>query len=96
MRRDEALARLSEHRSEIQAFGAKSLLLFGSVARDEARPDSDIDLLVELEPSVGLFEVVRLQNYLESILGQRIDLVLHDAIKKQLRDRIMKDVVRAA
>jgi predicted nucleotidyltransferase len=96
MRRVEALDRLSEYRDEIRACGVKSLLLFGSVARDEARPDSDIDLLVEFEPSVGLFEVVRFQNYLEGILGQRVDLVLHDAIKQQLRDRIMKDVVRAA
>ena len=73
----------------------KSLFLFDSVARDEARPDSDIDLLVEFEPKVRYFEVVRCQNYLESILDRRVDLRLHDAVKPQLRDRIVAEAVVA-
>ena len=84
---------IATHESAIRAFGVKSLLLFGSVARNEAGPESDVDLLVEFDPPVGLFEVVRLQSYLESILGRRVDLVLHDAVKPQLRDRIFADAV---
>jgi predicted nucleotidyltransferase len=47
MRRDEALAILTAHQEELKEYGVKSLAIFGSVARDEARPDSDVDLLVE-------------------------------------------------
>lgn len=96
MRRDDVLTRLAMHQNEIRAFGVKSLSLFGSVARDEARFDSDVDLLVEFDPPVGLFTVVRLRNYLEDLLGQRVDLVLHDAVKKRLREQIEKDLIRAA
>jgi len=93
--RKTVLSRFSTHESAIRAQGVKSLLLFGSVARDEAGPESDVDLLVEFDPPVGLFEVVRLQNYLESILGRRVDLVLHDAVKRQLRDLIAAEAIVA-
>ena len=96
MRRAEALAILNEHRDEIRSFGVKSLAIFGSVARDEARPDSDVDILVEFDPPVGLFTVIRLQDYLSSILGRQVDLVMRDAIKKQLRERILTEAVVAA
>jgi len=52
----------------------KSLILFGSVARNEARPDSDVDLLVEFDRPVGLFTFVRLKRYLEEILDSTVDL----------------------
>ncbi|HEX7102699.1 MAG TPA: nucleotidyltransferase family protein [Nitrolancea sp.] len=96
MRRDDVLSQLAAHQVEIKSFGVKSLSLFGSVARDEARPDSDIDLLVEFDPPVGLFTVIRFRSYLEEMLGNRVDLVLHDAVKRQIRERITKDLVRAA
>ena len=54
MRRDEALRLLAAHREEIARFGVKSLAIFGSVARDEAGPDSDVDVLVEFSVPVGL------------------------------------------
>ncbi len=79
MRRDDVLRQLAAHQTEITSFGVKTLFLFGSVARDEARLDSDIDLLVEFDPPVGLFSVVRFRIYLEEILAHRVDLVLHDA-----------------
>jgi predicted nucleotidyltransferase len=53
MRRDEAPRLLAEHRDEIAGFGVSSLAVFGSVARDEAGADSDIDILVEFDPSAG-------------------------------------------
>lgn len=96
MRRDEVLTILAEHKAEIAAFGVKSLALFGSVARDEARPDSDVDLLVEFERPVGLFTLVRLQNYLIELLGRQVDLVQRDAIKEQLRERILQEAIDAA
>jgi uncharacterized protein len=96
MRRDEVLAILAEHRDEIRAHGVTSLALFGSVARNEAGPDSDIDLLIEVERPFGLFALARFQMYLEELLGRRVDLVHRDSIKPRLRDRILGEAVDAA
>ena len=64
MRRDEVLAILAVHRQELEGRGVASLDLFGSVARDEAHPDSDVDLLVEFNRPVGLVAYVALERYL--------------------------------
>lgn len=96
MRRDDALLLLTAHRDELRALRVKSLAVFGSVARDEARPDSDVDVLVELERPVGLFGFVEIQQYLERLLGRRVDLTTPDALKRQLRDRILSEAVYAA
>ena len=74
----------------------RSLLLFGSVARDEAGPDSDVDLLVEFERSVGMFALTRLRDQLEQWLGKRVDLLTTDALKATIRDRVMREALRAA
>jgi uncharacterized protein with HEPN domain/predicted nucleotidyltransferase len=97
MRRDEALAILTTHQSELKEFGVKSLALFGSVARDEAKPESDVDLLVEFQSgkSIGLFELVKLQQHLETLLGCAVDLVTPDSLKPRLRDRILNETVPA-
>lgn len=96
MMRDEALRIISEHEGEIRAHGVARLSLFGSVARDEASPESDIDLLVEFDKPIGLFEFVDLKNYLESILGRQVDLVSKNGLKRQLRDGILKEAIPAA
>ena len=59
MKRDEVLAILAAHREQLQEMGVKSLNLFGSVARDEARPDSDVDFLVEFNRPGGLFQLLQ-------------------------------------
>ena len=61
MKRDEVLKIISEHREQLEKLGVKSLLLFGSVARDEAGPDSDVDFLVELNGEIGLFEFIKIR-----------------------------------
>ncbi|MBI2918412.1 MAG: nucleotidyltransferase family protein [Chloroflexi bacterium] len=90
MTRDEVLAVLSAHRDEIQRLGVRSLALFGSVARNEAGPDSDVDLLVEFDNRpVGLFHYARVQRYLETLLGvPKVDLVLRRAVLEELREEI--------
>ncbi|MGB3561088.1 MAG: nucleotidyltransferase domain-containing protein, partial [Geitlerinemataceae cyanobacterium] len=65
MKRDEVLAIIAAHREQLQAMGVKSLDLFGSVARDEARPDRDVDFLVEFDRSGGFFQLLQVQYYLE-------------------------------
>ncbi len=95
MKKDEILRLLAEHRRELDGFGVGSVAIFGSAARDEARPDSDVDVLVEFSAPVGLFGFVRLKNYLEGLLGRTVDLVTPDALKERLREEILKEAVYA-
>jgi predicted nucleotidyltransferase len=95
MSRGEVLQRLAEHRDELVALHVRSLALFGSVARNEAGTASDVDLLVEFSKPVGIFEFLGLKERLEEILQRRVDLVTRDALKPQLRDRILGEAVRA-
>ncbi len=95
MKRDEVLAIVAAHREQLQELGVKSLELFGSVARDEARPDSDVDFLVEFDRPGGLFQLLQVQYYLEDILGRSVDLGTQDALREHLREPVLKDVIRA-
>ncbi|HYA41818.1 MAG TPA: nucleotidyltransferase family protein [Syntrophobacteraceae bacterium] len=93
MHLESALDILRRHRHELQQLGVKSIALFGSVVREEARPESDIDILVEFARPVGLFAFFRLQHRLEDLMGMRVDLATPAALKRQLRDRILKEAV---
>lgn len=95
-RREEILGRLQGVGEELRRRGVMSLFVFGSVARGEASKGSDVDLLVEFDQPVGLFAFVRLRRYLETLLGCRVDLVTPDALKAQLRERILGEAFRAA
>ncbi len=96
MRRDETLAILAAHREELRRRGVRSLAVFGSVARDEARPDSDVDVLVELERPMGLLGFIDIQLYLEGILGCTVDLGTPDTLKPAIRERVLHEAVRVA
>src|SRR5262245_52119626 len=95
MRRDEALRTLQESQDTSRTrFAVKSLVLFGSVARDEVRPDSDVDLLVEFDRPVGLFHLIGTEQYLERLLGvPRVDLVLRRAVIDELKDNILREAI---
>ncbi len=96
MRRDQVLSVLREHAPEITALGVASLAVFGSVAREEAGTQSDVDILVEFDRPVGLFEFVRVQQRLETLLGRRVDLVTLDALRPSMRERILNEAVYAS
>ncbi len=96
MQRNEALDILAKHRPALSAMGVASLALFGSVARNEAEGDSDVDILVSFDRPVGFFHFLEVKDYLETVLKTRVDLVTEDALKKQLRERILAEAVRAA
>ena len=82
MKRDEVIGFLSSLRQEMEErFGVCSLALFGSVARDEAGPESDVDVLVEFRETPGLTDYMRLKFWLEDLLGRRVDLVMKAALK---------------
>ncbi len=85
-------ARLAERSRALNQLGVKSLAVFGSVARNEATTGSDVDLLVEFARSIGLFEFVHVKNYLEQVLGCRVDLVTPDALRPEMRDQILEAI----
>src|SRR3954464_839794 len=86
-----------EHRDEILAIaarhGARSIRLFGSQARGEARPDSDIDLLVELEPGRSLLDLIAIKQDLEDVLGRSVDVVTEAGLSPHLRERVLAEAV---
>ena len=94
MRRDNAILIITNHRESLNDLGVKSLNLFGSVARDEARPDSDIDLLVEFDNPKGLFQLLQVKFYLEDLLACSVDLGTEQALREHARTAILKEVIR--
>lgn len=94
MRKDEALRPLTQHKPElIRRFGITDLALFGSTARNEARPDSDIDVLVSFDGPATSKRYFGVQFYLEDLLGSPVDLVTDKALRPQLRPYIEKELV---
>jgi uncharacterized protein len=97
MQQDIVLQILRQKNSELtRKFGVKSLSLFGSVARNEATSDSDVDLLVEFNRPVGYFGLFALQDYLEDLLGCTVDLGTPDSLKPYMRERIMGETIHVA
>lgn len=88
---------LQAYQSELQRRGVAHVAVFGSVAREEAGEDSDIDILVELDPSrpMGLFAYGNLTRYINTLLGGRADVVNRKTLKPFLRETITRDAVDA-
>ncbi len=86
---------LKEKREEILKIAAKhgahNVRVFGSVARDEAGPDSDIDFLVDMEPGRSLLDLSGLWSDLNELLGRKVDVVTEQGIYWLLRRRILKE-----
>jgi predicted nucleotidyltransferase len=74
-------------------FGVKELSVFGSVARDEAHEDSDLDLLVTFDGTPDFDRFMDLKFYLEDLLGRTIDLVTPSALRPELRSRIEREAI---
>jgi uncharacterized protein len=74
--------------------GASDVRLFGSVARGEERPDSDVDFLVRFEPGRTLLDMVRLESRLEQLLGRSVDVVTESSLAEPIRARALRDAVR--
>ncbi len=91
------LALLQQHRDVISTrFGAKHLALFGSAARDEMRPDSDIDVLVDFEGPATFDGYFALKDYLEGLLCRPVDLVTSKGLKPRARQHVERDLVRVS
>jgi len=90
-------SRLRQRRREVveaaAGHGITNLRVFGSVARGEDRPDSDVDLLVDLPEGIGLIELARARADLERILGARVDLIPAADLKPDVAPRVNADLV---
>ena len=96
MRRDEVLKILSEHKAELrQKFGVRSIAVFGSIARGEVTPQSDIDVLVEFDPiaTPTLLDFIHLKHFLSDELRGEVDLVEKSSLIPELRDVILAESV---
>jgi uncharacterized protein len=96
MQRDDVISLLTSHRAEIQAFGVKSLAIFGSVSRDQATPDSDIDLLVSFHDRPSFDRFMDLKFFLEDLLKRKVDLVTEGALKPRMRPVVEREAIRVA
>jgi hypothetical protein len=74
-----------------QRFQVHSLALFGSVLREDFRPDSDVDILVDFDPNaqIGFMALARLQRELADLLGRPVDLVPRQGLKPVIRDQVL-------
>ena len=97
MNSKEAIAILVRHREALQARGVRHAALFGSVARGDARPDSDLDILIELDPAAGLdlFGYVGLRRYIAELFTGPVDVVDRDALKPHVRPPAESDAIYA-
>jgi predicted nucleotidyltransferase len=73
--------------------GANRIRIFGSVARGEAGPKSDVDFLVDLEPGRSLFDLGGLLMDLQDLLGCKVDVVTEKGLRPRIRDRVLREAV---
>jgi len=88
---------LREHEPELRAAGVTRLSMFGSVARGEARPDSDIDLLAAFDEArnLSLLDMIRIENQIADLLGRAVDLIEEGTLKPHVRQTVEHETVRA-
>ncbi|MCL5959164.1 MAG: nucleotidyltransferase family protein [Chloroflexi bacterium] len=88
---------LKEKREEIlrivRSHGAVRVRVFGSMARGLAGPESDVDVLVDLEPGRSILDVIAIKQDLEDLLGREVDVVTEAAISPYIRDEVLKEAV---
>ena len=91
-------ALIERHRNDIlnlaQRYGARDVRIFGSVARGEEIEQSDVDVLVNMEPGRSLFDMGGLLMDLETLLGCKVDLATERGLKPRIRDRVLREAVR--
>jgi hypothetical protein len=93
MTREEVIRILSERRAELSKMGVRSLRLFGSAARGELRPGSDIDLLADLEPPYTYDRYIQVKFFIEDLLQRPVDLVMPETLKTRVRPYVEKEAI---
>ena len=92
-KKDEILTALGTLEKPLRERGLKSLAVFGSVIRGGARADSDVDVLIDIEPDVrfSLIDLVALKDYLEDRLNRKVDVVTKSGLESTIRDRVLSE-----
>ena len=94
MNRDETLGLLQEHKAVLaQRFGVSTLALFGSVARDQAKDNSDVDILVSFDGPTHWRRFFDAQFYLEDLLGRQVDLATDKDLRPEIRPYVDKEAI---
>lgn len=97
MKRSDVLRILQKERQElVDHYNISTLSVFGSVARDDAREDSDVDILVEFSRPVGLFQFIELQQRLEALLGSKVDLGTPRSLKPRIKEQVLQEAIRVS
>ena len=95
MRRDEVISKLRAHEAELKAAGIVRLAIFGSVARGDNSPESDVDLLADFDKTkhYTLLTMGRLESRLADLLGTRVDLSSPEWLKESVKDQVLRESV---
>ena len=97
MNRDEVISRLRSHEQELKAAGIVHLAVFGSVARGDNSPESDVDILADFDKTkrYTLLTMGRLENRLADLLGTRVDLSSPEWLKESVKNRVLGEAIFA-
>lgn len=97
MQRQEIISTLKDHEAALRARGVQHAALFGSLARGDNRPDSDIDVLIKIDPNakIDLFAYVGITQYIDDLFEQRVDVANYDALKSLVRPQAERDAIYA-
>jgi predicted nucleotidyltransferase len=94
--RDRVVQLLQEHRAEMDRFGVRSISIFGSVARDEAKMGSDLDVMVDFGPEPTFRGYMDLKFFLEDLFGTKVDVVTPGALLPGLEKSVTREMLRVA
>lgn len=97
MERDQILATLKAHEAALKARGVTHAAIFGSRARGDHRPDSDIDVVIDLDPNapIGVYEYVGITNFISDLFDRPVDVVERKGLKPRIRPAVTSDAVYA-
>ena len=95
--RQEIIDRLRQNEAALRARGVSHAALFGSRARGDNRPDSDIDIMIEIDPAagIGVYEYVALKDYIAALFECPVDVVSRDGLKPSVKPAVMADAIFA-
>lgn len=95
--RREIIDRLRQNEAALRARGVSHAALFGSRARGDNRPDSDIDIMIEVDPAagIGVYEYVALKDYIAALFDRPVDVVSRDGLKPYVKPAVTTDAIYA-